>query len=80
MMTTETQLEPVIVNVYGGVAQDVFTAEGQDYYVLDWDNLKGGDTVPRDIAEMYVKRGACTWDEIEPYVVSPSTVVKGGAP
>lgn len=63
-----SEIETVIVNVYGGVAQDVFTAEEQDYFVLDWDALEGGGKISREDAELCISRGVCTLEEIEEYI------------
>ncbi len=55
---------PLIVVVEGGVVQEVINSD-DEYYLLDWDNLKGGDTVTREFADLCVENGACSRLDIE---------------
>lgn len=64
--TTTPHNPAIYISVTGGNVDGVFGTE--DYLVVDWDNLKSGDTVSQEEAEAIVTAGVCSMCEIEPYI------------
>ena len=59
---------PIVIEVDGGVADVIFTPEHVGVIILDWDNLKAGDTITQETADTLVELNLYSLEELQPYV------------